>query len=73
MLIKVLEGLSTQYKFNPFPEWDRVVMKKEYPSSLFLGGSPLYTFISSFGLGGQIYKKVTFKKGREKNFKSIIH
>ena len=29
-LVKVNELISTQYKFNPFPNWERLFMKNEY-------------------------------------------
>lgn len=29
MLVKAPEGSSTQYKFNPFLGWDKLVTKKE--------------------------------------------
>ena len=29
-LVKVNELISTQYKFNPFPDWDGLFTKKEY-------------------------------------------
>ena len=29
-LVKLNELISTQYKFNPFPDWDRLFTKKEY-------------------------------------------
>ncbi len=48
-------------------------MKKEYPSLLWLGCSPLYTFISFSGLGDNFTKKEIIKKRREGTFISISH
>jgi len=44
-LIKVNEKTSTQYKFNPFSEWDRLFTKKEYFSSTQLKGYLEYSFL----------------------------
>ena len=38
-LVKVNENKSTQYKFNPFPYWETLLMKKEYLSQTWLRGS----------------------------------
>ena len=43
-LVKVNELISTQYKFNPFPDWDRLFMKNECLSRTWLGGSLRYYF-----------------------------
>lgn len=43
-LIKVNENMSTQYKFNPFPDWNRLFTKYEYLSRTWLRGSLEYFF-----------------------------
>ena len=43
-LIKVNETTSTQYKFNPFPDWDSLSTKKENISRTWLRGFLRYHF-----------------------------
>ena len=44
-LVKVNEKMSTQYKFNPFLDWDGLAMKKVYLSQKWLRGSLEYCFL----------------------------
>ena len=43
-LIKVNELISTQYNFNPFPDWDRLFTKNECLNRTWLGGPLRYYF-----------------------------
>lgn len=44
-LVNGLEMTSTQYKFNPFLDWARLLMKNEYVDLTWSIGSLLYYFI----------------------------
>ena len=44
-LVNGLETTSSQYKFNPFPDWDRLLSKKEYVDRTWSIGSLSYYFI----------------------------
>lgn len=55
-LVKENEKMYAQYKFNPFPDWDRLFMKKKYLSQTWLGGSPKYHFMP-FKAQETIYEK----------------
>ena len=48
--------ISTQYTFTPFSGWDRLFMKKEYPSLSRLGGFLRHSFLP-FRIWETIYEK----------------
>ena len=50
------ENMSTQYKFNPFPDLDKLVTKKEYLIQTWLRGSLEYRFLP-FRTQETIYEK----------------
>jgi len=55
-LVKVNEKTHTQYKFNPFPDSDKLLTKKEYLSWTWLRGSLKYCFMP-FRTQETIYEK----------------
>ena len=57
-LVKVNELISTQYKFNPFLDWDRLFTKKEYLSKTWLKRFSQILFYTFSDLSEKFMKKV---------------
>ena len=57
-LVKVSELISTQYKFNPFLDWDRLFTKKEYLGQTWLKMFSQILFYTFLDLSDNVTKKV---------------